>query len=81
MAVAVVTVVIRVAVVMVVVMVVAVVVAVIMTAVAVMALEKGFGKNLEKSFPRRKERFPLGFLIQNGARVEVIGTLINILPA
>ena len=62
---------------------VAVVVAVVMAMVmaAVMAPGKGSGENPEKSSLRRENRFLLGFLIQDGARVGVIGTLINILPA
>ena len=44
----------------------AVVMAVIMAAAVVMAPGKGFGKNPEKSFLRRKRGFPLGFLMQKG---------------
>ena len=60
---------------------VAVAVAVIIMAVAVMAPKKGSGENLKKSSPRRKERFPSGFLTRDGARVRVIGTPIDISPA
>ena len=37
----------------------------VVTAV-VMAFKKGSGKNPEKSSPRRKGGFPLGFLMQKG---------------
>ena len=60
---------------------VAVSVAVIITAAAVMAPGKGSGKNPEKSSPRKKGKSPSGLLIQNGARVGVIGTPIDISPA
>ena len=36
------------------------------TAAVVMALKKGSGKNPEKSSPRRKWGFPLGFLMRKG---------------
>ena len=61
--------------------VVTVVMVVIIAAAAVIAPKKGSGKNPEKLSPQRKGKFPSGFLIQNGARVGVIGALINILPA
>ena len=38
----------------------------VIKAVVVMALGKGFGENPEKSSLRRKEGFPLGFLMQKG---------------
>ena len=69
---------IRVAVVVVVVIVVAVVVAVIMA--AVIAPGKGSGKNPENFSLRRKRRSPSGFLLQNGARMGLIGIPIDILP-
>ena len=59
--------------------VVAVVVAVVVAAV-VMAPGKGSGKNPEKSSPRRKGGFPLGFLTRKGVRVGVIGVPLDILP-
>ena len=75
MAVAVVVIVVGVAVVMVV----AVVVAVVMA--AVMAPGKGSGENLKKSSLRREERLFSGFLMRDGARIEVVGIPIDILPA
>ena len=56
-------------------------VTVVMAAAAVMAPGKGSGKNLEKSFLRKKGRFPSGFPVRDGARVRVIGTSIDVLPA
>ena len=55
------------------------VVAVVGAAVA-MAPGKGSGKNPEKSFPRREGGFPSRLLMQKGARVGVIGKLIDALP-
>ena len=66
---------------------VAVIMAVIIITVAVaktavvITPRKGSGKNPKKSSPRRKEGFPLGFLIQKGARVGVISAPINASPA
>ena len=57
------------------------VIAVIIAAAAIMAPGKGSEKNLKKSSPRKKGKSPLGFLIQNKARIGVIGTPINISPA
>ena len=65
----------------VVVIVMAVIMAVIIAAAVVMAPGKGSGKNPEKCSPRRKGKFPSGFLIQDGVRVGVISIPINILPA
>ena len=71
---------IRVAVIIVVIIMVMVKVAVIMAMTVVMAPGKGSGKNPKKSFPRRKEKFPSGLLIQNGTHVGIIGILIDISP-
>ena len=71
-----------VAVAVVVAMVVAVVVAVvIITAATAVAPKKGSGKNPEKSSLQREGRLLSGLLTQDGARVGVIGTLIDISPA
>ena len=76
MAVAVIAVVIGVAMIMMVV----IIMAVVMAAAAVMAPGKGSRENPEKSSPRKKGRFPSGLLTQDGARVGVVGTPINISP-
>ena len=44
----------------------AVVMVVIIAAAVIMAPGKGFGKNPEKSFPRRKKGLPSGFPTQKG---------------
>ena len=54
---------------------------VIMVMAAVMALGKGSKENPEKSSPQRKERLSSGLLTQNGTRMGVISTLIDISPA
>ena len=59
----------------------AVIIAVGMAAAVVMAPRKGSGKNPEKSSPRRKGGFPLGFLMQKGVRIKVIRVPLNISPA
>ena len=61
--------------------VVAVIITVVMAAAVVMAPGKGSGENPEKSSPRRKGGLPSGFLMQKGARMGVISTPIDILPA
>ena len=58
-----------------------IVMAVIMAAAVVIAPGKGSGKNPKKSSPRKKGRFTLGFLMQNGVCIGVIGIPINISPA
>ena len=58
-----------------------VIVAVGVAAAVVMAPGKGSGKNLKKSFLRREEGFPLGFLMRKRVRVGVIGIPFNTLPA
>ena len=52
----------------------------VVAAAVVMAPGKGSGKNPEKSSPRRKRGFPLGFLTQKGAQVGVIKAPLNTLP-
>ena len=53
----------------------------VVAAVMVMAPGKGSGENPEKSSPRRKRGIPLGFPIQKGVRVGVIGAPFNASPA
>ena len=50
-------------------------------AAVVIAPGKGFGKNPEKSSPRRKGGFPSGFLMQKEIQMGVINVPFNTLPA
>ena len=61
--------------------VVAVAMAVDVAAAVVMALGKGFGKNPEKSSPRRRGGIPSGFPMQKGVRIRVISIPLDALPA
>ena len=58
-----------------------VVMAVGVAVAVVMAPGKGSEKNLKKSSPRKEGGLPLGFLMQKGVRVGVIGVPFNALPA
>ena len=53
----------------------------VVKAAKVVAPGKGFGKNPEKFYPRRKRVLPSGLLMQKGVQIRVIGAPIDTSPA